>query len=455
MWFVVFFFLTMAGDRILIVDDEKSICDWLEIALKKEGYNISTANDGKDALEKFKLKKYDAVIADIKMPRMDGITLLRKVKKLEPDVNFIFITAYGSLETAIDALKLGAKDYITKPFKFIEVKNKLRNILESEELRRENVYLKKQVEDFYKGKKIVIKSKRFRDVMKLVDKVARTSSTVLIYGESGTGKEVIAREIHHKSGRAEKPFVSINCGALPETLLESELFGHKKGSFTGAYKDKDGMFKVADKGTIFLDEIGVTSPLIQIKLLRVLQEMEIIPVGDTKLTKVDVRVIVASNQDLEQLIEDGKFREDLFYRINVIQIKLPPLRERKEDIPLLANYFVDIYCKKIGVPKKKISKEVMHRFLKYFWPGNVRELENAIERAVAIEEGSKIVLEDLPDKIRMGEIPKEKSLRLTEIERIKDTLRKTKWNKLKTAKILGIHPSTLYRKLKSYKIERE
>jgi len=446
----------MARERVMIVDDEESIREWLSIALKKEGYEIKCAENGEQALELYKKDRFDAIITDIRMPKLDGLELLKEIKGLNPSANIIMTTAFGSMESAIEALRGGAADYITKPFKIEEVKLRLEKIMESERLKRENIYLKAVLKKKEGERKIIGKSPAFMNVLAMVDKISKSDSTIMIYGDSGTGKEIIAKEIHNRSNRVDRAFVTINCGALPETLLESELFGHKKGSFTGAIKDKAGLFQVADKGTFFLDEVGETSPGTQVKLLRVLQEREIVPVGSTSPIKVDVRVIAATNEDLEQKMDDGVFRKDLFYRLNVIPLRIPPMKERRTDIPLLTDYFLKKYCTKMGVPLKKISSGVSQVMMRYSWPGNVRELENAIERAIVLQEGDTVRIGDLPEKM-IQETPKQVfgSLKEKEKEAIASALEETAWNAAKAARTLGIHPSTLYRKLKRYGMDKK
>ncbi|OQX83054.1 MAG: hypothetical protein B6D63_06790 [Candidatus Latescibacteria bacterium 4484_7] len=389
----------MPGEKILIVDDEKSMCQYLSIMLRKEGYDVVTVNSGKKAVRAVKESNFDVVITDIKMEGMDGIEVLKSVKEIDSTIPVIVMTAYASQKTAIEALNKGAFYYLIKRAKNEEIKMVIRNALDIHKVKNENVFLKKQLKKKSDFKEIIGKSEEIQKVFNLVDKVADTDSTILICGESGTGKELIAKAIHYRSSRANKPFVSINCGALPENLLESELFGHVKGSFTGAIRDKEGLFKVASGGTFFLDEVGETSPAIQVKLLRVLQEREIIPVGGTKPIKVDVRLIAATNADLEKEVKDDRFRADLYYRLNVIPINLPPLRDRRDDIPLLIDHFLKIATQKTG-KVKEVSKEAMECMINYDWPGNVRELENIIERAVILEETDEITLDSLPEKIR-------------------------------------------------------
>ena len=447
----------MAGEKILIVDDEKSMCQYLSIMLKKEGYEVKTVNRGKKAVNEVKEGNYDVVITDIKMEGMDGIQVLAEIKKIDQNLPVVIMTAYASQKTAIEALNKGAFYYLIKRAKNEEIKMVIRNALDMHRVRNENVFLKKQLKKKDDFKEIIGKSDEIQQVFQLVDKVADTDSTILICGESGTGKELIAKAIHYRSGRSNQPFVSINCGALPESLLESELFGHVKGSFTGAIKDKDGLFKVACGGTFFLDEVGETSPAIQVKLLRVLQEREIIPVGGTTPIKVDVRLIAATNADLERAVQEDTFRADLYYRLNVIPIVIPPLRERRDDVELLVDHFLKIAGENTG-RTRNISKETMELLVNYDWPGNVRELENIIERAVILEEGDEITIDSLPDKIRnhsrqRRKIVMEKAqMTLEELEKeyLISVLEATGWQKKKASSILGINASTLYRKIQRY-----
>ena len=452
----------MPGEKILIVDDEKSMCQYLSIMLRKEGYDVVTVNSGKKAVRAVKESNFDVVITDIKMEGMDGIEVLKSVKEIDSTIPVIVMTAYASQKTAIEALNKGAFYYLIKRAKNEEIKMVIRNALDIHKVKNENVFLKKQLKKKSDFKEIIGKSEEIQKVFNLVDKVADTDSTILICGESGTGKELIAKAIHYRSSRANKPFVSINCGALPENLLESELFGHVKGSFTGAIRDKEGLFKVASGGTFFLDEVGETSPAIQVKLLRVLQEREIIPVGGTKPIKVDVRLIAATNADLEKEVKDDRFRADLYYRLNVIPINLPPLRDRRDDIPLLIDHFLKIATQKTG-KVKEVSKEAMECMINYDWPGNVRELENIIERAVILEETDEITLDSLPEKIRNKSVGTKKivmqkaQVTLEELEKeyLISVLEETNWQKKKASSILGINASTLYRKIQRYGLKRE
>ncbi len=452
----------MAGEKILIVDDEKSMCQYLSIMLKKDGYDVKTVNSGKKALGEVKEGNYDVVITDIKMEGMDGIQVLAEVKKIDRNLPVVIMTAYASQKTAIEALNNGAFYYLIKRAKNEEIKMVIRNALDMHKVKNENVFLKKQLKKKEEFKEIIGKSDEIQEVFQLVDKVADTDSTILICGESGTGKELIAKAIHYRSGRSNQPFVSINCGALPESLLESELFGHVKGSFTGAIKDKDGLFKVACGGTFFLDEVGETSPAIQVKLLRVLQEREIIPVGGTTPIKVDVRLIAATNADLERAVQEDTFRADLYYRLNVIPIVIPPLRDRRDDVELLVDHFLRIASEHSG-RKRTLSRETMELLVNYDWPGNVRELENIIERAVILDEGDEITIDSLPDKIRnhsqqRRKIVMEKAqMTLEELEKeyLISVLEATGWQKKKASSILGINASTLYRKIQRYGLSPE
>ncbi|MGB8657594.1 MAG: sigma-54 dependent transcriptional regulator [Candidatus Zixiibacteriota bacterium] len=451
----------MDKPKILVVDDEESMCKFMEIMLKKEGYEVNTSQSSLSALERVKSEDYDLVIADLMMPEMNGLELLSRVKSMDSDLDFIVMTAFASVDSAIEALKKGALDYITKPFKVDEIKIAVKKSLEQKKIARENVQLKKELKSEFDFDRFIGNSPEILKLKKMAEKIARSDSTVLIEGESGTGKELVARAIHYHSPRSDKPFVTINCAALPENLLESELFGHVRGSFTGAVRDKDGLFKVADDGTFFLDEVGMTTPPIQAKLLRVLEEKEITPVGGTTPIKVDVRLIAATNADLEQEVKLGNFRADLYYRLHVIPIRIPPLRERVEDIELLSSYFVRKYCQTMQIEEKTISNEAAQRLLSCKWPGNVRELENAIEHAVLLSRGKEINVEDLPQKIKDGgqiDLVTEAQPTVPTLETIEKAyvfwvLNQTGWQKGKAASILGIDSSTLYRKIEKYKLK--
>lgn len=382
--------------RILVVDDEESIREFLEIMLRKEGFEVTTAEDGQKALDTIKKKSFDMVISDLQMPNMTGIELLRHVKDQFPDLLFMMITAFGTTETAVEAMKLGAYDYITKPFKIDEVRININNALRSKNLETENRTLKKELTKEYSFQNLVGNSETMHRIYEMVRRVSQTPTNVLVTGESGTGKEMVAKAIHYNGPLKDRPFVTVNCGAIPESLMESEMFGHKKGSFTGAIADKEGLFEVADGGTLFLDEVGELPLTIQVKLLRAIQERVIRRVGGTEDAKVEVRIIAATNRDLEDMVKKGTFRQDLFYRLNVINIKTPGLRERPDDIALLANHFLKKYNERLQKSVSGISAEAMDMLKKYDYPGNVRELENIIERTVALEGGATILPESLP-----------------------------------------------------------
>jgi two-component system response regulator AtoC len=426
--------------------------------LAKEGYQVDAANSGQEGVSLLKENNYDLVLADLNMPEMSGIDVLRELKMFKHEQDLIVMTAYASVDSAIEAMKQGAVDYITKPFKVDEIKLAIEKSINRKRLIIENKTLKKQLQGDYSFDNFIGASEAVVMLKKLAERVASSDSTVMIRGESGTGKDLIAKAIHHHSPRCAGPFVTINCAALPETLLESELFGHKKGAFTGAIKDKEGLFKAADGGTFFLDEVGNTSTAIQVKLLRVLEDKKVTPVGDTRAVEVDVRLIAATNCDLEEEVKMGRFRADLFYRLNVIPIFIPPLRERKEDIELLAGYFISVYCEKLGMTFKQVSKEAMALLMTYHWPGNVRELENMIERAVLLNRTEGLELSDFPDKLRRPErmpLVKEAEATTPTLESIEKAyihyvMSQTEGKKAEAAKILGIDTSTLYRKIERY-----
>jgi two-component system response regulator PilR (NtrC family) len=386
---------------LLIVDDEASLRDFLSIVFEEEGWRVETAASLAAARIACAKQEPDLILCDLMLPDGSGIDLLREVKAAAPSVAVIMITAHTSTKSAVEALKSGAFDYIAKPFDIDELKIIVRNAVERKELEEENLHLRTALEERFTFSNIIGRSARMQDIFSVVQRIAKTTSTVLISGDSGTGKELIARAIHYTSGRRGK-FVSINCGALPETLLESELFGHERGAFTGAIREKRGLFHEADRGTIFLDEIGETSTAMQIKLLRVLQDHVVRRVGSNSETQVEVRVIAATNRDLAESIRAGTFREDLFYRINVIPITLPPLRHRREDIALLVEHFIAKYSKTLGVPQKRISADAMRLIEKYHWPGNVRELENVIERMIALESSDILTTKSLPEHVLLG-----------------------------------------------------
>jgi two-component system, NtrC family, response regulator PilR len=391
--------------RILVVDDERSMRELLAIVLKREGYEVLLAESGRAAIETLEREPVDILISDIKMPDVSGVDVLRAAKRVDQDILGIMITAFASTETAVEAMRLGACDYLSKPFDVDLLKMKVREKIESRQLRQENVLLKRTLGLSHQFSNMIGRSQSMLDVFKMIETVARTNSTILLTGESGTGKGLVAQAIHFHSLRRDKPMVSLNCGAMPENLLESELFGHMRGAFTGAETNKKGLLEVAEKGTIFLDEIGEMSAVMQVKLLRVLQERRFRRVGGLEELQADIRVIAATNQDLTKAVADGRFREDLYYRINVIPIALPPLRERREDIPLLAEHFLGKYAEQMGKPVTAIARQALDLLMQHEWPGNIRELENVIERAVALEGTPAILPESLPPSIR-GVVPK-------------------------------------------------
>ena len=395
--------------NILLVDDDHSLRNMLSFVLGKEGYHVDEAVSGREALKRLKGRKYDLVISDIRMPDLNGIELLKKIKTHEQELPVIMITAYAATHDAIEAMKLGAEDYIMKPFNLEELKIIINKSLHKKSIEKENIELKQKLSDKEKFENIVGSDPKMGKIFELISTVAQTDSTVLISGESGTGKELIARAIHAKSRRADQKFVSINCGALPENLLESELFGHKKGSFTDAYRDKEGLFEAASLGTLFLDEISEMSQKMQVKVLRGIQEKVIRRVGGNREIAVDVRIITATNRDLAESIEKGEFRSDLYYRLNVISIKVPPLRERKEDIPILMQHFLQRYNQKFAKNIQGFEKKVLECFANYRWPGNVRELENFIERGVALEKGEVISASSLPAEVIYNMDPSQSS----------------------------------------------
>ena len=386
-------------DNVIIIDDEKSLLDLLSVVFKKEGYGVKTALSAAKAFEIIDREDIDLVVTDIKMPETDGMEVLRHVRETRPDVPVVMITAYGSINQAVETLKAGALDYVVKPFDVEELKIIVARGLAERRLKQENIRLKRDLKERYSFENMIGKSRAMQEIYTLIEKVASTDSTVLVTGESGTGKEMAARAIHFQSGRRDNQFVSINCAALPENLLESELFGHTKGSFTGAVADKKGMFEVATRGTLFLDEVGEMSPWTQVKLLRALQERKVRRVGGTEEIAVDVRIIAATNRDLKKRILEGKFREELFYRLNVISFDMPPLRRRTEDIPLLVTFFLQKYCDRLAKKTKRFTPEVIGLLEAYAWPGNIRELENVIERIVAIEDRETVTVGCLPKEI--------------------------------------------------------
>ena len=452
--------------RLLIIDDEKNMRHMLSSLLKESGYHVDTAPDGAVAMDMVDRTIYDFILCDLKMPNMNGMDFFKTARDKLWATTVIMMSAYGSIDTAVEAMKQGAYDFISKPFKSDEVLLTLKKAEERESLKRENLWLKERIrkiqENYYFGN-MVAKSKAMLSVFKLSEKAAQYNTTVLIYGDSGTGKELIARGIHFIGERSKKPLVPVNCGEIPENLLASVLFGYVKGAFTGAEKNKGGLFKEADGGTIFLDEIGELPLTLQVKLLRVLQENEIRPVGDSKTMKIDVRVIAATSKNLEEEVGKGTFREDLFYRLNVLPIKLPPLRNRPEDIPLLSQHFIDKFSISLDKEIKGITSAAMSILLKHRWPGNVRELENVIERAVVLAEGKNLVPENFPSKLgeesltdKMDDFLEEYSLKaaqkVLEKRLITRALEKTGGNRTRAARLLEISHPSLLSKIKVYNI---
>ncbi|MDQ7065605.1 MAG: sigma-54 dependent transcriptional regulator [candidate division KSB1 bacterium] len=444
---------------ILVVDDDKNICKMIEINLRKtKEYEVRTALNGESCLKAIRDEIPDLVLLDIQMPGIDGIETLKRIREEDPRIPVIMMSAHGTIEKAVQSMKLGAYDFITKPFPGDRLLVTVKNALMTSSLKREVDELRTELKKKYHFDNIIGQSGRMQEVFRAMEKIIDSNVTVLIQGESGTGKELIARAIHYQSKRANKPFVAVNCSALPESLLESELFGHERGAFTGATGKRIGKFEVANGGTIFLDEIGLMTQVTQAKLLRVLQEREFERVGGNELVKVDVRVISATNVDLEEAVKNGSFREDLYYRISVFPIKLPPLRERKEDIPLLAAHFLDKFSKQENKNIDGIAPDAMELLMNYSWPGNVRELENAIERAVLLASTDEITPKDLPQNVRAIAERKvyEKESTLSswieklEEEALRQALLECEGNISKTAKKLGIGRATIYRKAKKY-----
>jgi DNA-binding NtrC family response regulator len=454
--------------KVLVVEDDKDSRDSLVELLKAEDFEVWGIDNGEDALNLFKEIDFGIILTDLKMPKMDGLQLLERIKNLGSQAIVIVFTGYASIETAVKAMKLGAYDYIIKPFLFEEIKIILKRAIEYQQLQSENICLKQNLKAKYRFQNIIGDSKNMQEIFQYVEKIANTDSTVLISGESGTGKELIARAIHFNSDRRNKPLISVNCGAIPEDLLESEMFGHEKGAFTGAIKTRIGRFEMADGGTIFLDEITDMSPGLQVKLLRVLQEHEFERVGGVKTIKVDMRVIAATNQNLEKTVEQGKFREDLYYRLNVIPIQLPPLRERRSDIPLLVNHFIEHFNREKNCKVRGISKECMEYLIKYHWPGNVRELENMLERLVIIKGEGSIEPSELPEKVLNPEIdpsypinipdsgiPFDVAVNEFEKRLILEALQKSNWVKNRAAKLLRLNRTTLVEKMKRINLSKE
>lgn len=454
----------MKNKSILVIDDDDSLRRILEYNITDEGYKLFSANNGKKGLEIFKNEQIDLVITDLKMPEMSGTDLMRQIRALSPRALIVVITAFGTVDSAVESMKLGAFDYITKPFNREELKIIIKKALEIGELMIENRHLKEMVDEKYSFENMIGASKNMEDIFKVATQVAKTDATILILGESGTGKELLAKGVHIKSTRSDQCFITVNCGALPENLIESELFGHKKGAFTGALSDKKGKFEMADGGTIFLDEIGELKPELQVRLLRVLQNGVIDKVGETNQKNVDVRVVAATNRDLEEEVENGNFREDLYYRLCVVPIKLPPLRERRDDIPLLAEHFLKKYCSKMNMKKLKIDKNALNIMIKNDWPGNIRELENLVERTIILNQTGVITESDLPSKFTspsqksnniLRELPGE-GIKLDNLEKeiIESAYEKCEKNQSKTARYLGITRNTLLYRMEKFDIKK-
>jgi two-component system response regulator AtoC len=451
----------MLGRRVLVIDDEENLRHYLQTVLGEEGYHVETATDGKRGIEKMQQGTWDIILCDIRMPVMDGMAFLKEVKKKGLEGTIIMMSAYGTVDTAVEAMKIGAYDYVSKPFNADEIILTLKKAEERERLREENIMLREEVQRDYDLTNIVVQSEAMRKLFGLIKKVAQYKSSVLITGESGTGKELVARAIHHNSERKNKTLISVNCGAIPENLLESELFGHVKGAFTDAIKSKRGLFEMAHEGTMFLDEVGELPQNLQVKLLRVLQDGEIRRVGDTQASHVDVSIIAATAKNLAEEVKNNRFREDLYYRLNVLPIHLPPLRERREDIPPLVDHFIGIYNKKLGLQIQGASKKAIERFLQYSWPGNVRELENIIEREMILAEKDIIDVDVIPMHMQGAEgvtpislgLSIKKNAREMEINLIKDALKKTGGNRLRAARMLEISHKALLYKIKDYGLE--
>ncbi len=444
------------SEKILVVEDEELMRSILRQLLENEGFQVLTADRAENALDIYSQNDVALILTDIKMPGIDGIELLDRLKSVDAEAIVIIMTAYSSIDSAIAALRKGAYDYITKPFVNEDLLQTVKNAVRQRELFRENRALRRELGNHYGFAEIIGNSARLQEIFQIVEKVADTSAGVLIQGESGTGKELIARAIHYNSRRASKPFLAVNCGALPESLLESELFGHTKGAFTGATADKKGLFRSATGGTLFLDEIGEMPVPLQVKLLRALQEHEVTPLGSSIPVKFDARIIAATNKNLEIEVTENRFREDLYYRLNIIEIMLPPLRERREDIPLLTKHFAGKIARTQNAPEKSVSPEALQTLINYQWQGNIRELENAIERAFILS-GDEIDAASLPPKVRLGahettmpQMSEQATLEETERKYILDTLKSVDEDKTEAAGILGIDLSTLYRKLKKY-----
>jgi two-component system NtrC family response regulator len=449
---------------ILVIDDDAGIRRVVEYQLQEAGHRVVTAPDGPAGLRLVESDSIDLVVTDVRMPAMDGVELLARLRVIQPDLPVIMLTAHGTIDSAVDAMKLGAFDYLTKPFSGDQLRGSVRKALEVGELRLENRHLRQALEERFSFAKMIAESPAIRAITELAGRVAQSDTTVLLEGESGTGKELLAKAIHVHSTRARRPFVTVNCAAIPEHLLESELFGHRRGSFTGAVADKRGKFEMANGGTIFLDEIGELPSMLQVKILRVLQEHEVDKIGDTHTTPVDVRVIAATNRDLRKMMEDGTFRDDLYYRLAVVALRVPPLRERTDDIPLLVDHFLDKHCERLARARPAVDSEVYAVFNGYRWPGNIRELENVVERALVLDRDGSIGPADLPEHVRSGGRPignlriklPDGGISLEQVERdlLLAALEKHDWNQTRAAAYLDITRSTLLYRMQKFSLER-
>jgi two-component system response regulator AtoC len=445
--------------HILIVDDEEIVRESLASWLGEDGYEVGVAENGARALERLPEKEWNLAMVDLKMPGMDGIELMDEIRKVKPETIVMIMTAYATVDTAVQAMKKGAYDYIVKPFNPEDLSMTIRKIIEHQKLVKENLYLRKELKKQYRLHDMVSKNHKMIEIFELVKTVAKSNSIVLVQGESGTGKELLSRAIHMESPRRDEPFVTVSCAALTETLLESELFGHEKGAFTGADQAKSGKIELAKDGTLFLDEIGDISLKLQMDLLRVIEQREFRRVGGTQLTPITSRIIAATNRDLAKAIEEGKFREDLYYRINVISVYIPPLRERKEDIPLLVEHFLDRFNIEMGKTVDGLAESAMRLLMDYGWPGNARELRNVIERAMVVAKGRMILDADLslpqPAGVSGAQDSRGKSLSEVEKEHIRQVLAANRWNIVRSAQVLGIDRVTLYNKIRKYELKKE
>ena len=451
----------MGHARVLVVDDEEDVRDALRDGLTTCGHKVQSAADGPEALEKIRNSQFDIAIIDLKMPRMDGIELLKSMKSIDHNIDAVMLTAFATVGSAVSALKLGAFDYLTKPTRIEEIDHVISNIMEKKSLREENTFLKKRLREQRQFDTLVSISPKMREITEIVNRISTNDSPVFIEGESGTGKELVARAIHYNSNRAQKPFIPVNCGAIPHHLLESELFGHKKGSFTGAISDNLGLFRAANEGTLFLDEIGEMPGFLQVKLLRALQDQRIRPVGSTESASTDVRIIAATNSDVSHALENKVLRKDLYYRMSVVHIKIPPLRERRGDVPILVHHFLKVFNEKYDRNVKSVTSDCMNLLAGYDWPGNVRELENVIERAFALNCDHELTPLNLPQKLleprtrvetdrsAPGPLP---TMEAMERELIVKALRECNGNKGRAADMLGVGRKTIYRKIKKYDI---